>query len=527
MRHLPSVLFRRAGVLFATMWVAIFLASAGWAVATPLAASPDEPAHIVKAAAVVRGELIGTETSRPAYRNVTVPAYIADAGNWPCYAFRPTVSAGCEHPIEGTKDVKGITSAALYNPIYYALVGWPSLIFSTPTLTVLAMRFLGAFISSGLLAAGFSALARRRRTLFAGGAMLAVVTPMVLFLNGSVNPNSVEYAGGFAFAAALFSLCRDEDDTRLRWRLIVLGVSGVLFVNARGLSPLWMALIGITALIMVRPVHLGALLRKASVIITLCVLAIAVAFACVWIIATGTLHSMGNFAGQGYSPAAAFLRMLLDESFDPGIVGDFGWLDTSAPQFTYALWWALTAILVGAAAFFTRGRIRIAVVFSFLVFLLVPAIVQTESVKSSGFIWQGRYTLVAFLAMLATAGFALGEGRVIVVGERGRDMWRRLATGAGIVVVIGQLYTALFALRRYVIGSTGTWTSMIKSPQWQPPGTIVFPLALILVGAALMVVVWRGTLATALYADADAEPALDPKSDRESSADRPLLTDTV
>ena len=60
-------------------FVGLAILSVSWAVATPLSASPDEPAHIVKAAAVVRGELIGAPTNRPGFTSVTIPSYVGNA----------------------------------------------------------------------------------------------------------------------------------------------------------------------------------------------------------------------------------------------------------------------------------------------------------------------------------------------------------------------------------------------------------------------------------------------------------------
>src|SRR3954452_23631241 len=43
-----------------TAFVAFFALAAAWALASPLTAVPDEPAHMIKAAATVRGQLHGT-----------------------------------------------------------------------------------------------------------------------------------------------------------------------------------------------------------------------------------------------------------------------------------------------------------------------------------------------------------------------------------------------------------------------------------------------------------------------------------
>ena len=59
-----------------------------WSLASPVLSAPDEAAHAVKAAAVVRGQFLGDETGLPAGRGtVQVPALFVRAAELPlCYA---------------------------------------------------------------------------------------------------------------------------------------------------------------------------------------------------------------------------------------------------------------------------------------------------------------------------------------------------------------------------------------------------------------------------------------------------------
>ena len=149
-------------------FVGLSLLSTAWAVATPLSASPDEPAHIIKAAAVVRGQLIGEPTSRQGFTTVTIPSAVGNAWAWTCPAYHPQTTADCQ-VITGDSTVRStVTSAGLYNPTYYALVGWPSLVFSTPHAAVYSMRFVSGLICSFFLAVAFTALMLLKRTFFAG-----------------------------------------------------------------------------------------------------------------------------------------------------------------------------------------------------------------------------------------------------------------------------------------------------------------------------------------------------------------------
>ena len=135
------------------------------------------------------------------------------------------------------------TSAGLYNPTYYLLAGWPSLLTSDTSLAVFGMRVAGALLVTFFLAAGFMALFRLRPSRATAFGLAAVVTPMVLFLASAVNPNGLEMSTGFALISSLLLLLGPEPLAR-RWPwLVLIGVSGVLLAQTLGLSPLWLVLI--------------------------------------------------------------------------------------------------------------------------------------------------------------------------------------------------------------------------------------------------------------------------------------------
>ena len=115
-----------------TFWIALllsFVVLAGWALASPHMASPDEPAHAAKAAATVRGQLAADESQfRPGRGTFDVPALFEQAWGQPCFAYEPQIPAGCSPRIGG--DLQVIvpveSHVARYNPLYYAVVGIPS-----------------------------------------------------------------------------------------------------------------------------------------------------------------------------------------------------------------------------------------------------------------------------------------------------------------------------------------------------------------------------------------------------------------
>jgi hypothetical protein len=482
------------------------VAAIAWAVATPLGGSPDEPAHIIKAASVARGQFIGEPTDQPAVRSVQVPEGIATAAQWPCYAFAPATPASCLlHVVDGADLERAETSAGLYNPTYYLLVGWPSLLTDNTSAAVIGMRVVGGILVSFFLAAGFSALHRLNPNRVTAFGLAAAVTPMVLFLASAVNPNGLEIATGFALLSSLLLVLGRVPLVR-RWPwLILIGASGVLLAQTRGLSPLWMAVIAAVAVIVTPWAQVLRELRRWPVIVTIAVLGLGVLAAVGWTFATGSLGSMGNFPGATDSPRRAFLIMLF-RTFDPGLFGYFGWLDTPAPAFVLAFWSFLAFAIVLAAVVVARGRRTWGLAVAVVALLVVPAVVQAASVQSSGYIWQGRYALVAYATLVALATAVAASA--LPASTPFPDRWRRRLVGwiAGLVV-LGQTWALFATFQRYQGGIAVD--QVILHPVWTPPGGLFLWLAVIALAtgfAAWAAVAGTAPIDRAPADDADAEP---------------------
>jgi hypothetical protein len=477
------------------VFLGLAAASAAWAVSTPLGASPDEPSHIIKAASVVRGQFLGDPTDQPATTRVTVPGDLASARNWPCYAFQPNSPASCQAPFTTGPDRKAETSAGLYNPTYYLAVGWPSLLTDNAKATVFGMRVVSGVLCSAFLAIGFVALRRLGIPFFAGLVTFAVTTPMVLFLNASVNPNGLEVASAVALLCLFLALVRGEGLRGRGWMLSLLFVSAAVLANMRGLSPLWVAVIGLIALVGARKGRLGELFRARATWVTLVGIVLACGFALAWILRTNTLNAMGTYPGAGTTPPAyAFVTMLLNRTIDPGFVGVFGWLDTFPPGYVVAVWGALAGGLVLVALVLARGRLLGAFIVALASLALVPAVTQAGSVMHSGYIWQGRYALVAYACVVIVGGLVMAEraeGLVAAAGISRRGVWTITA-----VVASAQLLALAFSIKRYSRGADVEWLTFVRHPGWLPPGGAVIWLLALLVGIALVAVAWRSATVT-------------------------------
>jgi hypothetical protein len=463
-------------------FVLLFGLSTAWALATPFFGAPDEPAHVIKAAAVAHGEFLGRYSGPATARvTVTVPATVAKAATTHvCFAFHATVSAGCLPHFTSASGTRSVTTyVGRYPPIYYLLVGLPTLVMHTPGVIYL-MRLVSAAICAAFLTAAVTA-ARGAGLLLAGVAVAA--TPMALFLAGVVNPSGLEVCAAICvWVAGLRLVTESTEGPPPRGLVIRLVLAAAVLVQTRGLSPLWLALIGLTLLWLAgwrRPV---ALLRARSVRIGLAVVAVCGVFALVWMLVAKslTIAPVGTPVPADASwweiLRSSLRRTLLDTK---GLFGLFGWNDTPAPRLTYLLWGIALAAVVLAMLARRPSRYTVAVGALVVLSVIVPTLLSASQAHKDGIVGQGRYVLPLAVGIPIIAGHAAGRG-----WPGGR--WRRLVLPVGAALLTAAQGAAFAeALRRY---QTGVGHSLLSAhPPWSPP----IPELLLLGGF--------GVLALALY----------------------------
>ncbi|MET4639074.1 DUF2142 domain-containing protein [Mycetocola sp. 2940] len=463
--------------VFVILWVLLTALSAAWSLATPIAASPDEPAHFVKAAAVAHGQVGGEPSALGSV--VQVPRFVADTHARACFAFNAETPGSCETETTGDPGdiVDGTTTAGLYNPLYYAAVGWPSLVLEGDA-GLYAMRFVSGALSSLFLALAFLLVSAWRRPLLAALGLVAGVTPMMLFLSGSVNPNALEASSTVAVLAAMLSIVLDPRPETLARRCAVLALAASVAVNTRGLALIWVLLaIGLPLLIPGGRV-LRDLFSRRSVQVAVAVVAVATALSLLWLFGSSSL-----FAGlatpdkpsvvpqAGAAPLIGFW-LVLSGTFDSGeeLVGLFGWLDTPANDSVYFIWAAFTSSLIGAAWVVLRGRPLVVALALVGAVLFVPALIQGAYITGGGLIWQGRYTLPLYLCLMFGLA-ALVSSFLERPGSGARTpQLNRLALLVLVLWVAAQSLSFATTLRRYAVGVSGTWSDTFVRPLWSAPG---------------------------------------------------------
>lgn len=458
---------------FALLWLLASL----WSLATPLMAYPDEPSHTIKAAAVARGQFTVQEGQSFGHGvHVQVPSYIANLSAQTCTAFKRDVTAACAPavPMDDNYLTIGVTSAGLYNPMYYWLVGLPSL-FLTGAPAIIGMRIASALLCTAFLAAGMTALTKLRNPKWPLAAAAVAITPMVLFLSSGINPNSLEVAATMAaFCGLLVCLESSSRLGQVKPAIATVGISVVVLANTRNVSLVWLLIAFVVAVAFYGFRSLGKLFHNRTVLITAGVMLVGVGLGLLWIVLM--LFAPGSTAAApegitnlvaGVRPHQAFLTMV-DRAFDfvPQYIGIMGWLEVPAPQ-AVIQFWSMLLMLALLVPFTARPR-RNAVGFWIAAgaLAIVPAVVQAGLIGSVGYIWQGRYNLPLFMIAMISAGMAV-RFRRFDPAPSFRGVARVLVAAAA----VAHIYTFVYVLRRFVVGlkDSGNWQVMLTRPEWQPP----------------------------------------------------------
>jgi hypothetical protein len=486
---------RLAGLLTASRrsrrvqwWVSFVLFAllvSAWAFADPVSAGPDEPDHIVRAASVVRGELIApTRPGQPDHvRFVKVPNRLARARlAHGCFAFRPDVTAECGPTLNSGPD--GFERIGIgngrYPPTPYGVLGLPSLI-DHSSAGVYLMRIWGAALCGALFASALLSLREARVPWLAVSGLAFALTPMVFFVASIVNPSNLEIAGGVALWASGVVLVSKARDGVVDGRVVArTAIAAGVLVLARPLGIVWLGTASVVLLLLCTWPGLRLLLRSRVAQVWGGVVVLCIAFEYAWITVYDSLGSKAPLgeSADGLSNLEVLKRTLGTTSASYGeMIGRFGWLDTPAPSLTVVLWTAALGLLVALGVGLAPRRMAAAIAALLGLIVVVPAILEFTEARRFGFGWQGRYTLPLAVGLPILCGFALAqEPRRIL--PRGR-----LPIVLGIAFMVAHFLAFGENLRRYTVGINGPLTFWLDA-DWSPP----LPSSLLLVAYAVVLV---------------------------------------
>lgn len=369
----------------------------GWALITPLTAAPDEPSHMINAAAVVRGQwIVATSTEQDAegiaLHEVTVPEYVANTLSEPgCYVFQPAVPATCRAGSGGDELVDVNNPVANYPPLYYLLVGIPTLFLSGDA-ALYGMRFVGAVLSGVLFATGLTAIVTRLGMVTAMVAA-AVITPMTLYLAGTVNPQSLEIVAAFALASVLFTFSVNPVGDR---RMLILGAVAVAaLVLSRPVGAVWAAAIVLVASTLLDRRQWKSVAAMREFWWTVSIGVVVAGGATVWQFVARPGDSLRPVPVPGVDSFADLIDYTVTNAagYWKAAIGNLGWLDTNPTRLAiiaFSLCYGLV-VLVGLVR--SSGRAVLGILSLLLAVPVSIVLLQYPSLDVAGVIWQGRYSL--------------------------------------------------------------------------------------------------------------------------------------
>jgi hypothetical protein len=474
---------------FAVSWLLLAALMTSWALATPLFASPDEPGQVIKAVAVAHGQLTGATVRTGGYfdfeTGVQVPAYYQQAlHETRCYIYEMGGTPSCAPAFDArdTHDTQVLTWIGRYPPLYYAIVGLPSLV-SNGTAAVLGMRVVSAVLCGAFYALGLTGLrsARRRALLVAGG--WVAITPTALFFGAVVNASALEIAAGFATWALLLPLVRDPGRYRVGRRLAAGAVTAGVLLNSRPGSALLVALI-VGCLALAATGEFWHALRPWRRWVPTAVIAVVAGIAAgLWLLLVNPTASLGGIPAPDLaSPVAAMRGALgLSPRYLREQLATFGLLNISLYQPLLYLLAAAIAVLVVGGLVFGRGRLRWVLLLLLVLAFVVPIVSQVPTAVRLGLIWQGRYGLPMSIGIPIVAMAAMAEQPL------GARVARWLAPPAALVAAVAQAGSFGWVFWRYVWGF-GHLPFRVRIG-WLPPGGWLTPVLFAAADAALAVVV--------------------------------------
>ncbi len=431
------------------------LVAVTWSLGVSRYGGPDEPAHVLRAAAVADGQWRGEAAPAalnlaPGYRVVQVPAALA-SGDPACYRHDSSLPPDCITVSTALDPIAVATSAGINPPWFYAVIGGLTRVLGDPA-EATHYRVVAAVVAA--LVALLAVWRARPLVAFrpwAAVAAVAVVTPAGWFLVGVVNPNTWEVA---LAALGWVGVARFARSDRRRpadawWIAVPMAVA----VLARPVA--LVAAATMLAFVEVLPAHRPT--RRERSLLWAPVLAAAAA-GVVWQQIADVAVDDPRTAGQGswwraVAEAVGGLPRTAGE-----LVASLGWLEYGvAPVVAVAWGVVLVAAVVAARRTSARsGSGRPVPVWAVAVWALAlvgtPVVFEVLMYWRLGPIWQGRYSLGVWLGLIAL--LLAPPPRPVPTSPSRRGALAPLA-----VVALGAVEVATFwtVLRRSTVGTDGSW----------------------------------------------------------------------
>jgi hypothetical protein len=467
----------------------LFLPMAMWSLSSPLFSYPDEPAHVIRAESVVRGQFEGRYVGYHKgpyfypYYAVRVPGVLSHASDYGvCLAFRLNEPASvCPSKLTGPARLVDITTyVGAYPPLYYLLVGTPTLAWPGEV-GILLMRLLGdAFCAAFFASALLSALgATRGRTAVLG--VLAAITPAAMYVSSGVNPSGMEIATAVSLWAAGLALITTNAQEQTARLVRCAGLAAAVLVWTRGLSSLWLLCILATLCALGERRRLHGLARRPDLRVWFVVVVASTAGALVWDLSAKAFQ----FLGAAAPPSKSNLTLLTEAfgrtwSWVQGAFGDFGLVDHDrAPTLLLLLCLSVLGTLLALAFRIATRRQTLVLLGLVATAVILPVLITFVGDRKYGEGWQGRY------ALPLAAGIPMLAALLLANSERPEAAWLdRWVWAAYATLLAANVVGLLTTLHRFVDGSNGPFD--LAGGRWHPPVNAVVVIAVFVVAQALL-----------------------------------------
>lgn len=487
-------------------FVAFALLGVVWALSVPPMSGPDEMAHVVKAAAVIRGELqTDVRWEEDPFWGFRVPRTDVDVPKgydndtltslalcWNTFSDEVVPLCRADLPSEAGASMETNTYVGTYQPAYYAAVGWPTR-FLGPAQGVLGVRIVSAILVAALLASALTTAAEHGGPFSVVASVLAI-TPAFVYIAGVVNPSSIEIAASLGLWSALLALAA----TPLAPRRVVLraAVAAVCLISVRPLSPaIALAIVAAVAVVAAERDGLRELWARRSVRLA------SAGVAVVWLVSAAHVLAADAFnsiiVGTAVEQRSTF-ALVRDASGNTlilareqvGLLGPLGIFSQRAPAALVDAWIVLVVALVVGALVVGPARRRAGLALVLVGSLVAPVVAALANPDA---MWLGRYSFPLVIGVPVVAAWTLDRsGRVPA------------RVGAGVVAAVSLLAAAVHLVdyrglfRRNLFDYPDALSASYARQLWDGPFTagntrlLAFAASVAVAGAGLL---WAAVLA--------------------------------
>lgn len=476
------------------VWLISFLAfglfGLAWALAMPYDGPADELQHVLRAWAVWSGQIHSTNGLLTAPRSL-MPHGLKISSS--CFRWAHTISASCAatsgadaaqtHQMFQTQ-----SNAVNYSPVYYAIAGWPIRIWPTFFGIVLS-RLLTVLFMSAFIACAITVLSQLKHSRWLLAALLIVLTPTMVNLEGAVNPAGPEIVVGLALWAALIAMVDARRVTPglvrlacvsaaflavfrsfgLEWMLLILGAAGIGLLRGMNRGQFWSLLRSPRRWFGWLWRVLGNRTLRRWLPLTL----VGVVFGYFWDELTGGTGNLSAGPAVGtLTTGQAYVNELWNRTtfYSNGFIAMTSYGDVPTPPIIFYVWFGVcTALVLLALAIGSQlDRLRIAgVILASYIILMFP---DSETAPHGWFVSQGRYALPFIVGAPLLAARVLSEQNVLS-GVHLRKVTRLI----GLILLPIQLLMLYFTMIRFESG--GKHLNVLHG-KWLPPLGPEVPLLL-------------------------------------------------